>query len=183
MGSGLSRFNSVARHFRVLLATSTMVCMTSVLNAQDFTHDITVSEVMSAIIMPASNVLWEAAYPESTPEGEVIKGPADEAAWLKVREAAISLAASTNLLLIPDLPVKDPALITETPAGELNPAAMAALIKSQSVAWAAHASVLHATAMQALDAIDQRDLDKLYDITGGLDGPCTGCHQQFWYPQ
>jgi len=183
MSFGSTFTQAVRQPLRLLLAAGVLTGNVLAAQAQEFSHDITLSDIMASIVMPAANVLWEAAYPESTPEGEVIKGPESEEAWQKVHEAAISLAASTNLLLIPDLPVVDPALVRETPAGELTPKVIGELIKSQNAAWAAHAMAMHTVAIQALIAVDGRDLNTLYEITGGLDAPCTSCHQQFWYPE
>ena len=183
MSAGIFYLKNITRVSRLVLAGSLLASASQAADGPAFSHDISISEVMASIVMPAANVLWEAAYPDSGPDGEVIKGPENDEGWIKVREAAVSLAASTNLLLVPDLPVKDPALAGETPAGELAPQAIFELIKTQNPAWTAWSRVLNASAMQALEAIDNRDLKTLYDITGSLDSSCTSCHQQFWYPE
>ncbi|HWK53013.1 MAG TPA: hypothetical protein VNR18_01485 [Hyphomicrobiales bacterium] len=146
--------------------------------------DATLSVIMADIIMPAADVLWQSVYPDVGPDNEeILVGPATDEDWQGLRKAAASLDASADLLLNPDLQVRDPALEVETPPGELSPEQIAELMRTQQPAWAAHTAVLRATAQQALAIVDARDTEALYDLTGGLDASCTSCHQQFWYPE
>mgnify|MGYP001236403640 CR=1 FL=1 len=149
------------------------------------TPSFVLADFMNDVVMAAANVLWESVYPDSGPNGEeVYVGPDSEEGWQKVLDAAQSLVdAASQLQQMPsDFVVRDPNVEYETPTGELTPEAIADLIRSEPAAWSAHSEVLRSTANQALTAVQQRDLEALYDVTGVLDAPCTACHSQFWYP-
>lgn len=164
-----------------ILTAGSLISYSGAADAPPFATDLTVSDIMASIVMPAANVLWEAVLPDSDADGnDILVGPDSDEGWIKVREAAISLAASTNLLMVPGLQVKDPAL--ETPQGELPPEAIRELINTQSAAWYAWNTAMHNTAMALLNAIDKRDTQAIWDMTATLDAPCTSCHEQFWYP-
>lgn len=146
--------------------------------------DPTLAVIMADIIMPAADVLWQSVYPDVGPnDEEILVGPATDADWQALREAAATLEASADMLLKPDLQIRNPALEVQTPPGELSTVEIADLMRTQQPAWAAYTAVLRASAQQALGIIDARDTAALYDFTGGLDSSCTSCHQQFWYPE
>jgi hypothetical protein len=162
-------------------AAGALVSLSGAAEAPPFSTDLTISDIMASIVMPAANVLWEAVLPDTDANGkEILKGPDSEEGWLRVREAAVSMAAATNLLMVPGLTAKDPAL--ETPPGELNPEAIGQLIRDKSADWYAWNQLMHNTAMQLVTAIDAQDTQAIWDMTATLDGPCTSCHTQFWYP-
>ena len=73
--------------------------------------------------------------------------------------------------------------MSENPDSELTPEKIDALLKSQRPAWIAHAHVLHEAAMEALRAIDAKNIDGISDAGGTIDAACEGCHLQFWYPE
>jgi hypothetical protein len=52
-----------------------------------------------------------------------------------------------------------------------NPAALAAFAQSNRT-----------VALQLVDAVDRRDVQKLSDLGGSLDEVCEACHKTFWYP-
>jgi hypothetical protein len=164
-----------------VIAAGALVSLSGAAEAPPFSTDLTISDIMASIVMPSANVLWEAVLPDTDANGkEVLQGPDSEEGWLRVREAAVSLAAVSNLLMVPGLTSRDPAL--ETPAGELSSAAINQLIRDKSADWYAWNEVMHTTAMQLVTAIDARDTQAIWDMTATLDGPCTSCHTQFWYP-
>jgi hypothetical protein len=123
--------------------------------ASGFMPDITIAEIMESIVMPSAQLLWD---------------------------AAVSLAEATNSLVIPGRHAAPPGTESENPESELAPAAIEALLAKDRPAWVAHAAVLHATAMQAISAVDARDLDKISEVGGAIDEACESCHLQFWYP-
>ncbi len=177
---------SIRRHGVALMATA-LVFAGAVMTAQSaeapqFSTDISVDEMMEAIVMPTADAIWKAVSVDLTDKGEVKTAPATDEAWLALRHQAVTLASVTNLLMIPSLKVnKDPAS-KKHGDGELSPAEMTKLHKSQMAAFAAHAQALHTSAMRAIAAIDKRDADALSDVGGEMDGICEGCHTQFWYP-
>jgi cytochrome c556 len=52
-----------------------------------------------------------------------------------------------------------------------NPAALATFAQSART-----------VALQLVDAVDQRDVQKFTDLGGSLDEVCEACHKTFWYP-
>jgi hypothetical protein len=142
---------------------------------QDYLPQATLVEVMNSIIMPLANVVWNAVVYEDT-----IKGPATDEGWQEARNAAVALAESANLLMIPGRPVAAPDKVAGE--GELSPLEIAELIGTNRDAWVAYSRSLHESAMQTIQAIDARDAEKLADLGGTMDAICQACHKQFWYP-
>jgi cytochrome c556 len=75
-----------------------------------------------------------------------------------------------------------PGAKSENPGSELEPAQIQALMNKQRPSFVAHAHVLHEAAMEALRAIDARNIDKISEAGGTIDEACESCHLQFWYP-
>jgi hypothetical protein len=142
---------------------------------QDYLPLATIDEVMNAMIMPFANVVWEAVVYEDT-----IKGPATDEGWQQARNAAVALAETANVLMIPDRPVAAPDKLTGE--GELSPQEIGALITTSRAAWVGYSRSLHEVATQTIQAIDARDPEKLADLGGTMDAICQACHKQFWYP-
>ena len=95
----------------------------------------------------------------------------------------MTLAEAANTLVIPGRHAAPPGTVSADPNAELTPEGIEALLAQQQQAWDAHAHVLHAAAMEALRAIDARDLDAISEAGGTIDAACEGCHLQFWYPE
>jgi hypothetical protein len=144
-------------------------------SGQEYMPEVTLVDVMNGMVMPFAQVVWDAVVYEDT-----IHGPATEEGWQQARNAAVALAESANVLVIPGRPVAAPDRVAGE--GELSPKEIEALIAKNRGAWVGHAHSLHAVAMQAIEAIDARDAEKLSDVGGTLDAVCEGCHTQFWYP-
>jgi cytochrome c556 len=147
-----------------------------------FMPDVTIAEIMESIVMPSAQALWDAVGVDVTAQGQIEKKPETEEQWAALRAAAVSLAEATNSLVIPGRRAAPPGTKSENPEAELEPAAIEALLAKDRPAWVAHAAVLHATAMQAIGAVDARDLDKISEVGGAIDEACESCHLQFWYP-
>ncbi len=57
-----------------------------------------------------------------------------------------------------------------------------ALIDGDHSKFASKAMALHAAALEALEAIDAKDHNKLSDVGGAIDEACEQCHTTYWYP-
>jgi hypothetical protein len=141
----------------------------------DYLPEATIVDIMNGMVMPFAQAVWNAVVYEDT-----VRGPETEEGWQQARNAAVALAESANVLVIPGRRVAAPDKAAGE--GELSPKEIEELIAKNRGAWVAHAHSLHAVAMQAIDAIDARDAEKLADVGGTLDAVCEGCHTQFWYP-
>ena len=149
-------------------------------SAGDFLPKITIVEIMDSMVMPNAQIVWDAVSYDVTEKGETINGPKTDDDWQRVRRAAITLAESANNLMVPGRAVNHPG--AKPGEGELAPEEIAKLIAKQRGAWVGHAKVLYEAVMQAVGAIDAKDVDKLSDAGGTIDAACEGCHLQFWYP-
>ncbi len=180
-------FSSPRRQQGLMLCASALVFGAMAMTAQSaeapqFSTDISIDEIMEAIVMPTADAIWKAVQVDLTAKGEVKTAPASEEAWLALRHQAVTLASVTNLLMIPNLKIAKNPNSKEHGEGELPPVEMAKLRKAHLPEFAAHAKALHATAMNAIAAIDKRDLDGISDVGGEMDAVCEACHTQFWYP-
>jgi cytochrome c556 len=151
-------------------------------DAQGFIPQFSILEIMESIVMPAAQTIWDSVAVDVTEKGTVEKGPVTDEDWVKLRSTAVTLAESTNLLIVRGRRVAPPGAKSENPDAELSPEQMQELIAKQRPAFVAHARVLHEAAMEALRAIDARKLDAISDAGGTIDAACEGCHLQFWYP-
>jgi Fe-S cluster biosynthesis and repair protein YggX len=144
--------------------------------------DASLAEIMETIVMPAADVLWTAVAVDVTAAGVVYTAPETEEDWQRIRNSAVSLAATTDKLLNENLPVSN-AEPVEPPPGELDPQQIASLRKENWEDWVAHVLVLHEVAESALKMIDAKDTEGLSEVGGSLDEACESCHLQFWYPE
>ncbi len=151
-------------------------------DTQGFIPQFSILEIMESIVMPAAQTIWDSVAVDVTEKGTVEKGPVTDEDWEKLRQTAVTLAESTNLLVVPGRRVAPPGTKSENPDAELEPEQMQALIAKNRAAFVAHAHVLHEAAMEALRAIDARKPDGISDAGGTIDAACEGCHLQFWYP-
>jgi hypothetical protein len=148
-----------------------------------FIPDITIIEIMESIVMPSAQAIWDAVGVDVTAQGSIEKKPETDEQWAALRAAAVTLAEATNSLVVPGRHAAPPGTKSENPDAELEPAAIDALLKKDRPAWVAHTAVLHATAIQAIGAIDARNIDQISEVGGAIDEACEGCHLQFWYPE
>ena len=148
-----------------------------------FIPDITIIEIMKSIVMPSAQAIWDAVGVDVTAQGQIETKPETEEQWATLRAAAVTLAEATNALVVPGRHAAPPGTKSENPEAELEPAKIEALLARERPAWVAHAAVLHATAMQAVGAIDARNIDAISEVGGAIDEACEGCHLQFWYPE
>ncbi len=104
----------------------------------------TVKDVMIAITIPTSETVFKAAS----------EAPKEDAAWLHVRNEALALAESANLLLI-DGRAPDRA------------------------AWTTFAVAQRDAAIVAMKAAEAKNADALSNASDALYETCDNCHKQY----
>jgi hypothetical protein len=152
-------------------------------DASGYIPTFAISEIMDSIVMPSADSIWNAVAVDVTENGTIEKKPETDEDWAKLRATAVELAEATNLLVMPGRRAAPPGTVSENPDSELTPEKIDALLAQQRPAWIAHAHVLHEAAMEALRAIDAKNIDAISDAGGTIDAACEGCHLQFWYPE
>ena len=129
------------------------------------------NQLMRGVLYPAANVVFF-AQAENPGDVKPISGNDPSMAtdplmstfggWQAIENAALALAESANLLLIPGricsngapVPMKDPA-------------------------WATFVQEVRDAGMKAYKAAQAKDQEKMIDIGETLSAACAGCHRKF----
>ena len=144
------------------------------------THN-TIRDVMNTLIDPSADALWQAVRFEIDANGPHEEFPETEEEWAALRKHAISIIEGGNALMIPGRLVAAPGSTTDFPEFEYLPEEVAAKLAEDRLSWLGFAQGLQSSAIDILDAIDDRDVER-FSISGGLmDEACESCHSQYWY--
>ena len=142
----------------------------------------TVKDLMQSVVDPNADVVWLAVTTVQSNKGTVETRPKTDEEWTKVRHGAVALMEASNLLMVPGRHVAKPGEKSETPGVELEPSEMEALINKDLAAWRKRAHGLHEAGAAAIQAIDAKDADKLFEVGEQIERACESCHSQYWYP-
>ena len=123
-----------------------------------FTPVADVKQIMEMVIDPAAEVVWESVGFVITADGEQEVLPRNDAEWAVVRNSAMILAESGNLLMIGD-----------RAKGE-GPW----MIMSRSLIEAGKAT---------LEAVEAKDVDAVFAVGERLYNACETCHVLYWYDE
>jgi plastocyanin len=147
----------------------------------EFVPTATVQDIMLSMVDPQADALWNSVATVVTLEGTEEKRPSTEEEWMALRQQAITLVEATNLLLMPRQVAK-PGVKSENPGIELEPEQIQERIAQDPETWKKMVRHLYDESVVMLAAVDERNVDKLFDNGGNLDAACEGCHRQYWYP-
>jgi hypothetical protein len=141
-------------------------------------------DLMVAAIDPASDAIWESVSEEWDKDGYREHKPTTDEEWQIVRNHAIVLQETADLLLIDGRPVAAPGKELEDAdvAGVLGAEGVDAVIKADKPGFNAFAQVLNASAHEIVAAVDARDVAALQKAGAQLDAVCESCHERFWFP-
>jgi hypothetical protein len=148
----------------------------------EYTPTATVKDLMQSVVDPSADVVWLAVTTVESAAGTVDTAPHSEEEWTKVRHGAIALTEAANLLMVPGRHVARPGEKSETPGVELEPSEMEALITKDLAAWQKRARALHDAGYAALQAIEARDAEKVFEVGEQIERACESCHAHYWYP-
>jgi hypothetical protein len=130
-----------------------------------------VNQLMRGVLYPAANVVF---FPQSENPDNVKPVPGEDpgmatdplmstfGGWQAVQNAALALAESTNLLLVPGRVCANGA-----PAPITDPA------------WATFVQEVRDAAMQAYKAAQAKDQDKMIELSETLSASCGHCHRKW----
>ncbi len=154
--------------------------------ANDLTPVASVHELMRDIIDPISDLIFDAVGTEVTAKGSVQTEPRTDEDWAKVRQGAMTLAESANLLKMPRRAAPEGYVVDPTLRGpgapELAPEQIAAKIAANRVLWDKFADGMRDEAVKVLKIVDAKDTKRLFDAGSELDAVCETCHLEYFYP-
>src|SRR5262245_19931952 len=150
----------------------------------DMTPVVSVRELMASTIDPFADGIFDAVWWEYSAAGLVEHRPRTDDDWQAVRVGAVTLAESIYLLKVrraftPPGDVND-SLGPNPP--ELSPTQIAEKLAKDPVLWDAKIEAVRNVALAALDAVNRKDVDALFQAGADLDAACEGCHLEYWYP-
>lgn len=149
-----------------------------------FQPSASIQDIMASIVEPSAEVLWNAVSSEVTAKGVEEKQPRTELEWQTVRNHAIALQEAGNLLQMRGRAVVHAGKATADSGveGVSTPAQVGAAIDKHRAGYDAAARQLHDSALDAVTAIDKRDVQRLLVAGERIDAACEHCHSVFWYP-
>jgi hypothetical protein len=148
----------------------------------EYTATATVKDLMQSVVDPNADVVWLAVTTVQSNKGTVETRPKTDEEWTKVRHGAVALMEASNLLMVPGRHVARAGEKSDTPGVELEPSEMEALINKDLASWRKRAHGLHEAGAAAIQAIDAKDADKLFEVGEQIERACESCHSQYWYP-
>jgi hypothetical protein len=110
--------------------------------------------LMESVIDPAADVIWDSVKTIITVAGVEEIRPHTEEQWTAVRNAAMVVSESGNLLM------------------------MAPRAKDGDE-WMKAAQMMVETGQEAIRAIEKRDADELFVVGGHIYDSCTNCHSKY----
>ena len=113
---------------------------------------------MLTVIDPAAATLWRSVATIVTDRGVEERRPQTHVEWARVRRAAFRLVESARLLLESDEDVA-----REDPEG-----------------WRRLVTDFSRVSITMLEAVERRDVERLFDAGGPLDLTCASCHRRYW---
>jgi hypothetical protein len=111
----------------------------------------TVQQVMEGIVVPGSQVVFDAAVWSN---GVLQGAPSTEEDWHRVEDGALTVAEAANLLM-------------------MSPRA------KDNEQWMKNATALNAAGTVAFQAAESRDINRVFDAGSQVYAACTNCHRQY----
>jgi hypothetical protein len=142
---------------------------------------VSVQELMHDVLQPVADTLFTSVRIVVDRGGTVEEGPETDADWENLRSAAVTLAEGVYLLKVPRpiVPQEDDRVRDAT---ELTPAQILEKLQRDPVLWDARIQTVRNAALQAIDVIERRDTEELWDVGENLYIACQNCHYDYWYP-
>jgi len=113
-----------------------------------------VKQLMQAMVDPAADALWEKSGYIVTTAGTQKRQPKNDEEWAALRNHAITITESANLLMMPPR-AKDGGL------------------------WIKDAQELRAQGEAMWRAADAKDVDQLFTVGTALYEACVSCHERY----
>lgn len=115
-------------------------------------------DTMTWLLDPAADTVWSSAGFVLTMDGEQDLAPTTEEGWDAVKHAGTVLAEAGNLLQF-------------APYAESGPA------------WVEYSRAMTDISLTVIDAAEQQDAERLFEVGGHLYNVCLACHQVYARPE
>jgi hypothetical protein len=150
----------------------------------DLTPVVSVKELMTYMIDPLADHVFDAVSTTVTRSGVVDVAPSTQEDWDRIQIGAVGLAEGAYLLKVrrPFTPPGDENNSQGPDAVELSPAAITAKVERDPVEWNARIEALRNVALEVMDIVQRKDVDALWDAGEDLETACEACHRSYWYP-
>jgi hypothetical protein len=150
----------------------------------DLKPAVSVKELMSDMIDPASDNIFNAVSTVISAKGTVETEPKTDEDWGKVRIGAVTIVEGIYLLKIPR-PIAPPGELNYSvgpDASELTPDQIKAKLEADPVLWNAKIEALRNIGLEILEIVKRKDAKELGEAGEILDQVCESCHLEYWYP-
>ena len=149
--------------------------------ASPYSNEITLREIMSSLIDPHADALWNAVRVVADSNGITEYAPESEEDWNALRISAVSIIEGANALMVPGRRVARPGAVGEFPEFEFTPEEVEEKLAADRQSWVQFSRGLQNAAFELLDAVDSRHADLLSEYGALLDEACEACHSVYWY--
>lgn len=149
--------------------------------ASPYSNEITLREIMSSLIDPHADALWNAVRVVADSNGITEYAPESEEDWNALRISAVSIIEGANALMVPRRRVARPGAVGEFPEFEFTPEEVEEKLAADRQSWVQFSRGLQNAAFELLDAVDSRNADLLCEYGALLDEACEACHSVYWY--
>lgn len=141
---------------------------------------VSLKELMDSTVDPAADGVWDAVGTVVNAQGTNRHQPRSEEEWHAVRQHAVTLVESMNLVLLAGRHAAPAG--AKAGLGELTPEQIDAAIAQNRPEFEQYATATREVALNLLQAVDHKDTAKVIELGGILDERCESCHLRFWYP-
>jgi hypothetical protein len=114
--------------------------------------------LMEAVMDPAADKIWDSVAWIITQEGTEEVKPRNNEEWVAVRNAAVTLAESGNLLM----------MVPRAKDGD---------------EWMRLSAALVDASRGAIEAADAKNVEKTFSVGGDIYVICSNCHQKYMEPK
>ena len=149
--------------------------------ASPYSNEITLREIMSSLIDPHADALWNAVRVVADSNGITEYAPESEEDWNALRISAVSIIEGANAQMVPGRRVARPGAVGEFPEFEFTPEEVEEKLAADRQSWVQFSRGLQNAAFELLDAVDSRNADLLSEYGALLDEACEACHSVYWY--
>ncbi len=186
------------KSYCLILVASLSVMMVGCRKTQsEFLHPATIKDIMDSMVAPSGNFVFSAVETVSDEHGVHQIAPLDttftedvgdtspayyQDNWQSLRLRLMVLIEAPNLLVMPGRKVAPPNVTSQNPQIELQPWQIQKLIDSDRPAFIRRARRLQQAAEVAMEAVDEKNTEALFQAQATLDDACEGCHLRYWYP-